>query len=274
MKKLVDYSNVSEIPVDQVKEGSVSLRKHYDEKALDELGRSVTEFGLIYPILVESLPGGGYDLIVGSRRLLIARKLKLAKISAVILNKLGERSKLELALSENLHRCDLTPFEEAWAILKLVNGHKLTLKQVAQRIGREESYLSRRLKLLSLPKEVQELVSGGQVSITQVDTLTTIASPTEQVQFARIVARHSLGDEELKTLVDEELQRPRARRKLDLNWQRTSLKIKSFTKWLEAMFPDGIDINRRSDKQAVLESLRGLAEITKISTKRVEKIIC
>lgn len=224
------------------------VRKTYDELPIFELGKSISEVGMIYPLMVQEIGPNRYELIIGSRRLRAAKNLKLARIPAVIIEGIDDRSKLELMLTENLHRQDLTPFEEAWAILRLINEHKMTLQAVAKRIGRSESTVRNRIQLLSLDKEVQELVSQRKLSVTQIDTLARLASPEDQVQFARAAAINALSPNELTRLVREELAQKKARKGIEENGKqkhklvvhsatRIRLKITLFTEWLKEMSP-------------------------------------
>lgn len=268
----INYGRVVDVLVDRVIESTVILRQTYDEGSLKELGMSIDERGLIYPILVDALPDETYGLIVGSRRLRSAKKLKLKTIPAVILNKMSTQEKLELALAENLHREDLTPFEEAWAILKLVNEYKLTLKQVAKCIKRDETFVRRRLQLLSLPQEVQGLVAEKKLNLTHVNTLTALTEPADQIRFARRIVEQHLNDGEFRTMIEEELGRPRTRKEKAFSWERSALKAKSFARYLGAVLPEGVEIERAHHASIMLDALEELAKAVDTSIKRVKKV--
>ena len=261
----VRYSTAVEIPVTSVvpsPDGGV--RKTYDEPSIFELGKSISEVGTIYPIMVQEIGPDRYELIIGSRRLRAAKNLRLPKISAIIIEGIDDRSKLELMLAENMHRQDLTPFEEAWAILRLINEYKLSAKEVAKRIGLSEKTVRERIQLLSLDKEVQELVSERRLNVAQVATLVRLTNPEDQVTFARAAAENQLSPGELSVLVREELTKktPHATEKPKRAFRipsatRFRLKIVLFTQWLTEVAPS---FNRllRVERLAIEGALRNL----------------
>ncbi len=272
MKK-INHSSTIDIKVSKIKEGNLAIRKYYSEEGIDGLGQSISEIGTIYPLVVKSLPDGEYGLIIGSRRLRAAKKLKLEKIPAIIISNLDGRSQLELMLAENLHREDLTPFEEAWAILKLINDYKMNLKQVAKRIGRDGSFITRRLQLLSLPQEVQEMVSDKQLSLAHVSALANLDTPEAQVSFARIATHHKLDDKEMVTLIQDQLHQQSEQRRQSpaMSWQKVSLRVGGFAKWLKATIPTSIDVSRANDKYALREALEKLQKEIRLCLINIEK---
>lgn len=246
MKKL-NYGLIVQVPTKAVREGEYAIRKYYNPVTLDELGASISEMGTIYPIVVKDHKGGKYELIIGSRRLRAAQKLRLEKIPALVTSDVDGRQMLELALSENLHREDLTPFEEAWAIMKLINDFGMSLQRVAKSIGRSEGFVRQRIQLLSMPKDVQALVSKGQLSMGHVDVLVGLPSATEQQEFATTAVKDGLSYSDLATLVQKELQarkavvrgrRPRRRGPQELTGRKVSLRIIRFTGWLKTVMPE------------------------------------
>lgn len=241
MKKLT-FGATIEIPVDAVDVTELNIRRFYAEETIVGLGKSISEEGQIYPIIVR--PGavpGRYDLVFGSRRLRAAQAFKLEKIEARVAD-VDDRNAILLALTENLHREDLNAFEEAWAFLKLVNDHKMKLGEIAGRIKRDEPYVRRRIQLLSLPEEVQEFVSHRQLNLAHIDVLARLGTPEDQVQFARSAVRHSLSMDELGTMIRSAFERQRAQRRPKttkaLNGEKVRLRIKGFTDWLENVIPD------------------------------------
>lgn len=227
---------LAEIPINKIHNSELGTRKFYDEETLDELGKSISENGLIYPIVVKLLTNEEYELVIGSRRLRTGRKLKLETIPAFIISDLDDRGHLKLMLAENLHREDMTPFEEAWAILKLINDYKMNLKSVAKEIGRKETFVRGRIQLLSLPKEVQGLISHKKLGIGHTKILASLKSSENQIRFANVAAKNKLSEEELSMEVQNRLgdkKTARLNSKNTFNYKRISLKVNSFTKWLE-----------------------------------------
>ncbi len=135
-------------------------RSVFDEKDLAELIHSVSEFGVLQPIVVRPRAGGGYELIMGERRLRAAKAAGLATIPAIIKNTADE-DLLRDALLENLHRSDLNPLEEASAYQQLLEDFSITQEQLADRIGRSRPQVTNTLRLLKLPTTVQTKVAAG-----------------------------------------------------------------------------------------------------------------
>lgn len=244
MKKL-NYGTVTEIPVDAITLSEFNPRKFVDGASLAELGRSLSDKGTIHPVIVVQKPDGGYELFIGGRRLRAAAQLKMGKIPAFVVTGVEDQEKLLMALTENLHREDLTPFEEAWAFLKLINDFKMGMKEIAERIDRDEQYIRRRVQLLSLPEPVQELLAKRRLSMAHVDALVGLDSPKDQLQFARAAVADKLSGDELTVLVGQELGHNSKRGKggrqshwgTELGGKRLALKILKMVGWLKVMAP-------------------------------------
>ncbi|MEK7565277.1 MAG: ParB/RepB/Spo0J family partition protein [Patescibacteria group bacterium] len=163
----VKKSNVIEIRItDIITDGVACIRELYEIESLESLGESISEIEVLEPILVVKTKNDRYELIIGSRRIKASQRAGKETIPAMVIEEeLDDKTKIILALSENIHREDLTPFEEARAILKLISQYGMTLKEVAQSLKREESRVRNRIKLLKLPRDVQELISKLLASV-------------------------------------------------------------------------------------------------------------
>ena len=252
-----------ELPLGTIHESKFPLRHDYDEEAIRELGESVSEIGPIYPIVVRPLSKTGtkFELVIGSRRLKAAQARKARTIPAVILSNVDDRQSLVLALSENLKREDLTPFEEAAGFLTLIKTFKMSEKEVARALSCAEIRVRNRLKLLSLSPEVQELAAERRLGINQLDT---IASLPEKVQskFANAAVAHALSESELATFVRQELTdkavRPMRRHPERFTGKRVSLKIHTFADWLDGIAKH-IAAMPPKDRREIKEALDALA---------------
>ncbi len=271
MKKL-NYGIVTEIPVDAITLSAFNPRKFVDEVSLGELGRSLSDRGTLYPVIVQAKPGGGYELFIGGRRLRAATQLQLEKIPAFVVSGVDDREKLLSALTENLHREDLTPFEEAWAFLKLINDFKMSMQDIAKEIDREEPYVRKRLQMLSLPEQVQELLAKRRLSMSHIDALIGLKLPDHQVQFAEAAVKDSLSGDELTVLVQEEFSgngserhggRPPQRRwRGEFNGSRLTLKILKMVGFLKVVAPGAASMAplEQSQIRAALEKLIAAAD--------------
>lgn len=271
MRKL-SYGLIQELPVSDIVIGDSNVRQFYDEAGLDELWQSMSEMGTLYPIFVTSRQDRRYDLVVGSRRLAAAKKWGLEKIPAVIADSLDGQSRLVLALTENLHREDLTPFEEAWAILKLTNDHTMNAQEVAKKIGKSVQFVGRRLKLLSLPSEVQELLSRKRLNMAQMDILARMKTPQEQLHFARLLDGQNLAPSEVAAFIEREIGKKHIRHKPPggITAQKASLKITSFIRWLASIEPAVVQMDG-GDMLKMKAALTELVVEVKGVADRIEK---
>ncbi len=151
-----------EVAVDRVRPNPYQPRKHFDPAELDTLAASIREHGVLQPILVtEALDG--YELVAGERRLRAAIAAGLERIPAIVRN-LDDRSRLEIALIENLQREDLDPIEAAQGFRRLIDEFRLTHEQIAERVGRARSTVANTLRLLDLAPVVQAEVAARRIT--------------------------------------------------------------------------------------------------------------
>lgn len=139
-------------------------RRHFDETALDELAASIAARGVIQPVIVRPMPGGGYQLVAGERRWRAAQRAQLHEIPALVRD-LSEREVMVLALIENLQREDLNPIEEARAYSRLADSEGLTQAEIARIVDKSRSHVANLQRLLTLPEPVMAMVEDGRLSM-------------------------------------------------------------------------------------------------------------
>ncbi|HEX4563257.1 MAG TPA: ParB/RepB/Spo0J family partition protein [Solirubrobacteraceae bacterium] len=152
-----------ELPLELIVANSRQPRRRFDEDALQTLADSLSERGVLQPVLVRPRAGGSYELIAGERRLRAARLAGLDSIPAIVRER-ADSEVLELALIENMARADLSPIEEAVACAALTEELGLTREQVGRRVGRTRVAVSNLIRLLDLPDEVIELLQKGSIT--------------------------------------------------------------------------------------------------------------
>lgn len=152
-----------ELPVELIVPNPNQPRRRFDQEALSALAGSLSERGVLQPVLVRPLADGRYELVAGERRWRAAQAAGLEQIPALVRAR-DDAAALELALIENMAREDLDPIEEARACEALVDELGLTREQVARRVGRSRVALSNLLRLLDLPDEVIVLIEQGRLS--------------------------------------------------------------------------------------------------------------
>lgn len=184
-------SELREIPIANIEPNQHQPRNYFDEEALVTLAASITEVGVLQPILVRAAGNDHYELIAGERRWRASKRAGLQTIPAIVRTVESELS-LEQALVENLHREDLSPLEEAAAYHQLMEEFGLTQERVAERVGKSRSTVANTIRLLQLPPSVQQLIARGDLTAGHARAL--LGSPDRNFQ------------EELAQLaVDEEL---------------------------------------------------------------------
>ena len=198
-----DSGVYQEIDIQEVVPNRNQPREHFDEETLVSLSRSITEIGVIQPIVVRELEDGQYELIAGERRWRAAKRANLSAIPAIIRTS-DDLSSLETAVVENLHRQDLNPLEEAAAYQQLVEEFGLTQDDVAQRVGRSRSAVANTLRLLHLPPMVQRLLIEGQLSAGHARALLATPDRSEQERLATQIVEEGLTVRQIEEMLREE----------------------------------------------------------------------
>ncbi len=192
-----------EIPVQKIQRNARNPRTVFDEDALAELTHSIKEFGLLQPIVVREMAGGGYELVMGERRWQAAGRAGLATIPAIV-RRTQDAEMLRDALLENIHRANLNPLEEAAAYQQLLEEFDVTQEELASRIGRSRPVISNTIRLLKLPIAVQRRVAAGVLSAGHARALLSLTDPDDQEQLAARIVAEGLsvrGTEEAVTLL-------------------------------------------------------------------------
>lgn len=159
----VPGATYAELPITSVHPNAKQPRQVFDEDALAELAHSVREFGVLQPIVVRADEAGGYELVMGERRLRAAAAAGLETIPAIVRSTAND-AMLRDALLENIHRAQLNPLEEAAAYQQLLEEFGTTHEELARRIGRSRPQVSNTIRLLNLPIPVQRRVAAGVLS--------------------------------------------------------------------------------------------------------------
>jgi len=163
-------------------EGSVSVkiseiepnrdqpRKEFDSEALSELADSISQHGVLQPLLLRPLLTGGYRIVAGERRWRAARMAGLTEVPAVV-REMSDTEEMLFALIENLQREDLTPLEEARGYLTLIEAQDFTQEEVSQAVGKSRPAVTNALRLLNLPEDIQQMLENGEITAGHARTL-------------------------------------------------------------------------------------------------------
>jgi ParB family chromosome partitioning protein len=180
----VPGKQVLDVPVEAVVANPDQPRKSFHEAGLETLAASIRVHGVVQPIVVQALAGGGYQLVAGERRLRASRLAGRATVPALVIEAGSGTKSLELALIENLQRENLGPLEEATAYEALLARASLTHQEVANRVGKSRAAITNTLRLLELPDGVKGLVNSGVLSAGQARALLAAPSDLERERLA------------------------------------------------------------------------------------------
>lgn len=158
-------------------------RRYFDESALAELADSIRQHGVLQPLVVRPLAGGGYQIIAGERRWRACRMAGVSEVLAVV-REMTDVEAMEIALIENLQREDLNIMEEAAGYRTLMEEHGMTQDQVASRVGKSRPVVANALRLLNLPQEVAQMVREGRLSAGHARALLSIGDASLQKEIA------------------------------------------------------------------------------------------
>ena len=175
LEQMQSLSSVVSVPIDDLVASPNQPRKTFSAAALDELAASIRQKGVIQPILAEQRDDGKYEIIAGERRFRAARTAGL-EVVPVLLRSFTDEEKLEIALIENIQRQDLNPMEEANAYKALLESTGLNQVELAARLGVNRGTMANAVRLLKLPRYVQELVEKGVVSAGHARALLQVKS--------------------------------------------------------------------------------------------------
>jgi ParB family chromosome partitioning protein len=199
-----------ELPIDSIAPNPQQPRKDFDDKALQDLSASLSQSGVLQPVVVRRL-GDGYQLIVGERRWRAAKLAGLTKIPAVV-REASDAQSLELALVENLLREDLNPMEEAEAYQRLLAEFSWTQEELAQRVSRDRSSIANCLRLLKLPGLIQADLRAGRLTMGHARALLSLDSPADQLKLREEILAHSWSVRATEEGVQAKRTRPVMRR--------------------------------------------------------------
>ena len=198
---------VSRLKLAQIIPSRFQPRLNYDEHKLHELTNSIRDSGVLYPVLVRETSQSGvngpiYELIAGERRLRAVKQLGLAEIPAIV-KKVDDAEAAKVALIENLQRQELTAIEEALAYQRLQQEFEMAQEQVARAVGKERVTVTNTLRLLQLPKPIQDAVGRGDVGMAHARAL--LALPTERLQLKllALIQRRGLSARRVEALVQQ-----------------------------------------------------------------------
>lgn len=193
-----EENDIKEIPVSEIRPNPYQPRKTFNEEALNELAESIKNYGVFQPIIVKK-GLRGYDLIAGERRLRASKIAGLTKIPAIV-KEFTDDEMREISLLENIQRENLTAIELAWAYKGIIDNLDIRQEDLAQKIGKSRSHVTNTLGLLNLPKNVQEMILNGDISMGHARVLSKMDDDDEVIKLADRIVHENISVHELEDI--------------------------------------------------------------------------
>ena len=206
-KGLFESNKVVFLPIAAISPNPGQPRRHFSRAGLEELAASIGEHGVLQPLSVRRVPGG-YELISGERRLRASRMAGLEEVPCILVSVDGQESSL-LALVENLQRRDLDFVEEALALSRLIQTYHLSQEEAAKKLGKSQSAVANKLRLLKLPPEVLALLREKGFTERHARALLRLPAPSLQREAARHITTQGLTVAATEAYVESLLSLPR-----------------------------------------------------------------
>ena len=202
-----DKQEILQINLDDIIPNRFQPREVFDERALKELAASIKEHGVIQPIIVRNV-NGKYEIIAGERRYKASALAGKTTIPAIIKN-LDDKESSKVALLENLQRKNLNPIEEAKTYQKILELDEMTQEDLAKTMGKSQSAVSNKMRLLQLTDEVQQAVLKEEISERHARTLLRIEDSKKQKEMLHKVIEEKINVRDLEKLIDEMYPKPK-----------------------------------------------------------------
>ncbi len=264
-----EVGTIGMLPIAQISPNPFQPRMDFEPEALKELKESIMQKGVVQPITVRRKPdGNGFELISGERRLRAATDAGFTEIPAYVLDVKTNRDMIEIALIENIQRKNLNPIEVALGYQRLADECGLTQEEIAQRVNKDRTTVTNFIRLLKLPREIQESIRTEAVSMGHARALLGVEDPDIQLELWRLIIEQQLSVRRVEELAN----------KINRQKKKTSRKKEGKSdseKLLDIAEVESILRNKLSTKVKIHHSKKGSGEITieYYSTDDLERIV-
>lgn len=180
-------------------------RRYFDPEAIATLAESIRQYGVLNPLTVRRTANGGYELVAGERRLRAARVAGLTDVPCLLINADGEDSSV-IALVENLQRRDLDFFEEANGFKRLIEQFGLTQEEAARKVGKTQSAVANKLRLLRLSQQNMELIRCNNLTERHARALLRLNDEADRINVTNYIIEHELNVSRTEEYIDEFLK--------------------------------------------------------------------
>lgn len=242
---------VIRVSLDKIVPNRYQPRTDFDEKSITELSQTISEHGLLQPMVVRSYEDGKYEIIAGERRFRALKKLNWKKVP-VIVKELNDEETASMALIENVQRENLNPVEEARAYRKVLDSEKITQLELANRLSKSQSYVANKLRLLTLSDKTQTALANEEISTRHVRELLRVSDQDLQDKILDKIQNDSLNVKQTKALVDSYMKKSAEKDTKNKKTEHQATKVQK---------PEGFNVNSSID-----EVKRNIAKMKKNGT--------
>ena len=249
-------SAISEIPVNEIEPNPEQPRTVFDQEALDELAASILELGIIQPLSLRMLAGGGYQIIAGERRWRAARQAGLDTVPAYV-RKASDAEITEMALIENIQREDRNSIGVALARRKLMDTYALAQERLAERLGKKRATIANHLRLLRLPAEIQLGLRDRRIDMGHARALLGVEDPKTQLRLYNLILRDGASVRQVEEMAKQIREKLAKGETPDLKGARkgqakSNSDYDGFRRELNAVFPVAVKFSRRDDGRGTI----------------------
>ncbi len=193
-------NDVTMIKLDEIRSNPYQPRKNFNDETLNELAKSIKEYGVVQPVIVKKSIKG-YELIAGERRTRASRLAGLTEVPAIIKD-FTDQEMMEIALIENIQREDLNPIDEAKSIANIIKLRGFTQEEFASRFGKSRSYVTNLLGLLNLPESVQTMLINKEISQSHARSLSKLEDEDKIIELANRIKNENLNVREIENILN------------------------------------------------------------------------
>ncbi|SPN74285.1 nucleoid occlusion protein [Brochothrix thermosphacta] len=241
--KFVEESHnqtVEELPITKIIANRFQPRAVFDEEKIAELSQTIAEHGLIQPIIVREYKEDGYEIIAGERRFRAMNLLKWEKVPAIV-NQLSDKEVASIALIENLQREELTAIEEAHAYKRLIALHQITQGELAKQLGKSQSTVANKLRLLKLGEAVQTAALNKQITERHARALIAL-DEAQQAELLKEIIEHELTVKATENRVQKLLDKVNVPKKRQIKSRDFRIAVNTIKESLDLVNKTGIPV--------------------------------
>ncbi len=247
-EKKEDQKNITYVGIEHIRPNPYQPRKQFNKIALEELCDSIKQYGVLQPINVRRLSHGTFELVAGERRLRAATMAGLKEIPAIIIN-VDDNDSAVMALIENLQREDLSYMEEAEGYSNLINEHGFTQEELAQKIGKSQSTIANKIRLLKLSPLIKKILSDNNLTERHARALLKLHDEQLQLKVLRLVCERGLNVKKTEELVERAIDKYSKNLKQRTSEKKMTKAIKDVRIFVNTI-KQAIDIMRQSGVNA------------------------